>query len=70
MGIKLGMSSNLSESFTSEDIEEIERGTKGNGDQEDINRRPAVTSYLDKYLCISCIANILYDYAVLIVYLQ
>ena len=69
MGIKLGISSNLSESLTSEDIEEIERGTNGNEDQDDIHRHLAVTSYLDKYLCILCLANIVYDYyAVLIVY--
>ena len=64
------MSSNLSESLTLEYLVEIEKGTKGNGDQEDIHRHPAVTSYLDKYLFILCIDNKVYDYAVLIVYGQ
>ena len=37
MGNEIGISPNLSESLTSEDIEEVERRTVGNGDQEDIN---------------------------------
>ena len=66
MGNKLGMSSNSSESPTSEDVEEIEKGTRWNGDQEDIDRHPAVTSYFDQYLCMLCIDNIVYDYPVLV----
>ena len=37
LGNKLGMDSSLSESSTTENVEEIERGTRGNGDQEDIH---------------------------------
>jgi len=37
MGNKLWTSPNLSESSTSEDAEEIEKGTRGNGDQNIIS---------------------------------
>ena len=37
LGNKLGMDSNLSESSTSENVEEIEKGTRRNWDQEDIH---------------------------------
>jgi len=46
MSNKIGISQNLSESSTSGDVEEIKKGTRGNGDQEDIDRHPTVTSII------------------------
>jgi len=43
------MSPNLSESSTTEDVEEIEKGTRGNGDQKDIDRYPSVMSIIIYY---------------------
>jgi len=55
LGNKLEISPNLSESSTLEDVEETEKGTVGNGDQEDIDRHPTVVSiiiyYMNKKFC-------------------
>lgn len=50
MGNEIGISPNLSESLTSEDIEEVERRTVGNGDQEDINWHPTLTSSTTEFI--------------------
>jgi len=42
MDRKIGIRPNSSESPTSEDVEEIEKGIRGNGDQEDIDRHSIV----------------------------
>ena len=46
LGNKLAMSSNSSESLNSDDAEEIEKGARGNEDQEDMDRHPDVTCRL------------------------
>ena len=46
----LGISPYLSGSSTSEDSEETEKGTRGNGDQEDIDRHPTVISIIMYYM--------------------
>jgi len=50
MGNTIGRRLNLSESSTSEDIEEIEKGTSGKGDQENIDRHPTLTSSTAKFI--------------------
>ena len=48
MGNKLGVSPKLSESLTSEDVEEIYAGTGGNGNKEDMDSYHTVTSSMTK----------------------
>ena len=44
------MCSNLLESLISKNVEEIEKRTVGNGDQEDIDQHPALISSATKFI--------------------